>query len=589
MDSLKALGTSFLFFLLLFTLIGCGGGHGSPSSVGTPTPTPNPTPQSGLSVCGQEGTSCNNPTTIGIGTNEQMVASVSSGTLPALNWSVNGLQGGSAATGTISNSGLYTAPSSFASGKEVTITATSQANSSVSGSVSAVIVDNSLSQAPPVKMGTSGGNATDLVNNGKTITCCSGTLGALMSRGGSFFVLSNNHVLDKSDTGSPGQAISQPGLVDSNCSAAKTIATLTQAGAIKPTTISTTGACAGQPAPCGPAPSNVDAAIAQIVAGEVDTSGNILDLGGLSGNSIGALPPSATLAVAATVLSTNEGVAKSGRRTGLTCSTLQSVSTTVSVQYSASCGGPTAFTATYANQVIINGGNFSAPGDSGSLVVTSDTARPVGLLYGGNSTSSSANLIQDVIGAFTNSSGTPSIVGGVDHAISCSAVANAAAAAAGQSFTALSPQEQQRVSTVREKNAAALMRDPAISSVTAGGSEDSPGEAALVIETTGATKSPVPAVMDGVRTKVVAARGAGQSPVIKSQDFDHAKAVKESHVADLMSQGGIQGVGVGRSSDNPAEPAIVIYVISGVAHAPILPTIDGLRTKIVEGDRFKAY
>jgi hypothetical protein len=516
-----------------------------------------------------------------------MVASVPSGTLPALNWSVNGVQGGSASTGTISGSGLFTAPSSFPSGKEVTITATSQSNSSVSGSVTAVIVDNTLSQTPPVKMGTSGGNATDLVNNGKTITCCSGTLGALVSRGGSFFVLSNNHVLDKSDAGSPGQPISQPGLVDSSCSPAKTVATLTQAGALKPTSISTTGACAGQPAPCGPAPSNVDAAIAQIVAGEVDTSGNILDLGGLSGNSIGALPPSSTLAVPSGVLTANEGVAKSGRRTGLTCSTLQSVSTTVSVQYAASCGGPTAFTATFANQVIINGGNFSAPGDSGSLIVTSDTARPVGLLYGGNNTSSSANPIQDVIGAFTNGSGTPSVVGGADHSISCSAVANAAAAT--QSFAALSPQEQQRVSAVRDKNAAALMRDPAITSVTAEASEDSPGEAALVIETTGATKSPVPAILDNVRTKVVAARAAGQLPVIKSQDFDHAKAVKESHVADLMSQGGIQGVGVGRSSDNPAEAAIVIYVISGVSHAPIPATLDGIRTKIVAGDRFRAY
>src|SRR5262249_36776874 len=159
----------------------------------------------------------------------------------------------------------------------------------------------------------------------------------------------------------------------------------------KPTTISTTGACAGQPAPCGPAPSNVDAAIAQIVAGQVDTSGSILDLGTLSGNSIGALPPSASTASPAIALESGEGVAKSGRRTGVTCSSLQSVIPPVTVQYAATCGGPTAFTATFSNQVIINGGNFSAPGDSGSLVVTSDTARPLGLLYGGNSTSSSAN------------------------------------------------------------------------------------------------------------------------------------------------------------------------------------------------------
>ena len=279
MDTCKALCASFL----LLIAIGCGGGNSS----GNPTPTPTPTPQSALSVCGQEGTGCDSPTTVTVGASEQMVASTASGTLPALNWSVNGVQGGSAATGTINTSGLFTAPSSFPSGKEVTITAASQSNASISGSVRAIIVNNSLAQTPPVEMGTSGGNATDLVNNGKTITCCSGTLGAVMSRGGSFFVLSNNHVLDKSDTGSAGQAITQPGLIDSNCSPAKSVATLTQGAALKPTTVSTTGPCAGQPSPCGPSPSNVDAAIAQIVAGQVDTSGNILNLGAVSGNKIG--------------------------------------------------------------------------------------------------------------------------------------------------------------------------------------------------------------------------------------------------------------------------------------------------------------
>lgn len=579
MNILKALLVSFL----LLIAIGCGGGNSSVA----PTPTPNPTPQSGLSVCGKEGTSCDSPTTIAVGASEQMVASATSGTLPALNWSVNGVQGGSAATGTISTSGLYQAPASFPSGKEVMITATSQSNASVSGSVTAIIVDNALSQTPPVKMGTSGGNATDLVNNGTTITCCSGTLGAVMNRAGTFFVLSNNHVLDKSDTGTPGQAITQPGLIDSNCSPAKTVATLTQGAALKPTSISTTGACAGQPAPCGPAPSNVDAAIAQIAAGQVDTSGSILDLGGVSGSSIGALPPSSTTASPATVMQTGEGVAKSGRRTGLTCSTLQSVITTVSVEYDASCGGAAAFTATFANQVIINGGNFSAPGDSGSLVVTSDTARPVALLYGGNSTSSSANPIQDVISAFTNGSGAPNVVGGADHAISCSAVTNASSQ--NQNFGALSAQEQQRVGAIREKRAPTLLQDPAITSVSIGASDDNPGEGALVIETTGATRSPIPAVADGVRTKVVAARATAQMPALGSQDFAHAIAVKENHVADLISGPGIQGVGVGRSSDNPAEAAIVIYVIIGVSRPAIPATIEGVRTRIVAGDRFRAY
>jgi hypothetical protein len=456
--------------------------------------------------------------------------------------------------------------------------------------------DQHLAQTPPVKMGTTGGNSTDSTTNGKTITCCSGTLGSLWLRGGTFFVLSNNHVLNKSDQGAVGDPITQPGLVDDSCGQQPStlVAHLTQAAALKPTSISTTGACAGQPAPCGPAPSNVDAAIAAIVAGTVDTTGTILDLGPVGSTSIAPALPSSNLANPATVLANNEGVAKSGRSTGLTCSTLQAVGTTVSVVYNASCGGAAAFTSTFTNQVIINGGSFSSMGDSGSLIVTSDTARPIALLYGGNTTSTSANPIQDVINAFT-SGGTPSVVGGGDHAVSCAAQAKGPSAppAPSAGFSALSAQERQRVAAAQGKNASALMQDPAIRSVTAGASQDNAQEGALVIQVSGDTRSPIPAVIDGVRTRIVAATRTGLSPmpVLNTQDMDQAIAVKDDQAAALMSQAGgaIQGVGVGRSDDNPAEAAIVIYMLTGMERPAIPATLEGVRTKIVEGDRFRAF
>jgi hypothetical protein len=65
--------------------------------------------------------------------------------------------------------------------------------------------------------------------------------------------------------------------------------------------------------------------------------------------------------------------------------------------------------------------------------------------------------------------------------------------------------------------------------------------------------------------------------------------VKEAHVADLMHQPGTQGVGVSISEDNPAETAISIFLVKGVAHPPIPAVIDGVRTKIFEGARFKAF
>lgn len=581
MDLLKAICASALLFLIL---IGCGGGSSTPP----PTPTPTPTPSIVVSP---------SSATVALSAHQAFTAT-SNGSPVAVNWSVNGIAGGNSTVGTIDVNGNFTGPASFPSPNTDTVTATLQSDATKTGSASVKVVfpnDNHVAQSPPVKMGTTGGNSTDLVNNGKTITCCSGTLGSLWLRGGTFFILSNNHVLDKSDQGKVGDPITQPGLVDDNCGtlASTTVANLTEAAALKPTSNGGPG-CAGEPTPCGPAPSNVDAAIAAIMVGTVDTMGPILDLGAAGTSSIAAAPPSSTLAVPATVLASAEGVAKSGRSTGLTCSTLQAVSTTVSVVYAASCGGATAFTATFSNQVIVNGGSFSAAGDSGSLIVTSDTARPVALLYGGNSTSTSANPIQDVITAFTNGSGTPAIVGAAsDHTVSCDPTANgpSASPAPSASFAALSSQERQRVAAVQQRHAAELMRDRAITRVDIGASQDSPGEGALVIHVSGPARAAIPAVIDGVRTKIVPAAPAGslQMPALSARDMDDAVAVKEGHAAALMAQPGIQGVGVGRSDDNPTETAIVIFVISGVSHPAIPQALDGVRTKIVEGDRFRAF
>src|SRR5438477_12375400 len=106
-------------------------------------------------------------------------------------------------------------------------------------------------------------------------------------------------------------------------------------------------------------PSNVDAAIAQIVPGMVDTSGTILDLAGANQPAA----PSATLADPNTVLSSNEGVAKVGRSSGLTCSTVISVSTALTINYETGCGSSTSFKVAYTNQLVISGSSFSAAGD----------------------------------------------------------------------------------------------------------------------------------------------------------------------------------------------------------------------------------
>ncbi len=544
----------------------CGGGG---------TPPPPPPPPVTLSVIPAS-------SSVTIGTTQLFTFSVSSGVPPAVNWSVNGVPGGNATVGIIDTSGLYHSPATFPTPNTFTVTATEQTDATKTASASVIVTypnDNNLSQTNPIKMGTSGGNSTDSVVSGTTTTCCSGTLGSLLSRGGVTYILSNNHVLDKSDKGAVNDPITQPGLVDTKCQpSADIVAHLSEAAPLQT--------------------SNADAAIAQAVAGTVDTTGAILDLGAANGTTIAAAPPSSTLAVPASVFSTNEQVAKSGRSTGLTCSTLQSVGTNVRVSYDTACGGTVAFMVLFTNQVIINGGKFSASGDSGSLVVTADTARPVGLLFAGNTTSSTANPIQDIIAKFTSAAGAPTIVGGGDHAVSCVPTAiNSAAVSAGPSAANLSSQEIERATETRDRNAPQLMQDLAITRVEVGASADNPKEAAVVIHLSGPPTRSIPQALDGVRTRVIFGgdsagqpqSGVAQRVGLPLESIQGAMAVKDAHAERLMAQEAIQGVGVGISDDNPAEPALVIYVETGKQYTPIPPVIDRLRTKIVEGDRFRAF
>jgi hypothetical protein len=563
-DMLK-ISIACLFTLML---ISCGGG-------GSSTPPPPPPPPPGLTVSPSSAT-------VALGASQQFSATSSTtGMAVTASWSVNNVQGGNSTLGTIDGTGKYTAPASLPSPNTLTVTASASGASGNATLTVAFPIDNRAAQTVPVKMGTSGGDATDFVDSGGTRTCCSGTLGALVTRGGATFILSNNHVLAKSDApGTTGDNTQQPGLVDNRCDVASAppatlVGNLTEAAPLKPSPCS--------PSPCtGPAPSNVDAAIAAINVVNVDGSGAILDLGVAGSSSIAAARPSSTVAIPAV----GQSVAKSGRSTGLTCSAIGSVTTDVKVQYNATCGGSTAFTSTFTNQLIINGGSFSSSGDSGALVVTSDKAQPVGLLFAGDNTSTTANPIQDVLAAFAGG-GATTIVGGPDHAVSCqpTAAPSLASGTPAPSSANLSAQEMERATTAKDKVANRLLENRAISEVTVGASVDNPQEAALVITVDEATI--VPAVIEGVRTRVMYAYSP--APRARVDATNGATLLKRATAQRLMQQSAIQGVGIGISDDNPAEPAMVIYVVSGVARAAIPAMIDGLRTKIIEGDRFRAF
>ncbi len=103
--------------------------------------------------------------------------------------------------------------------------------------------------------------------------------------------------------------------------------------------------------------------------------------------------PTSTLVEASLGLS----VKKEGRTTGVTIGQISEVNVTVVVCYA---GFPVCTkSARFVNQFAV-AGSFSAGGDSGSLIVTSSTNNPVGLLFAGSSSRTLGNRIQAVLDYF---------------------------------------------------------------------------------------------------------------------------------------------------------------------------------------------
>ncbi len=201
--------------------------------------------------------------------------------------------------------------------------------------------------------------------------CCLGTLGSLVTDGTSQYILSNNHVLARLNKGVAGEPIEQPGTLDVNCSPSPSeyVANLTRF----------------LPLDFAPTDSNVvDCAIAQVIPGQVDPSGAILDIGQISDQIISS--PSLGLSVK-----------KSGRTTGLTTGTVTGLNATIPIRYAVSCGSSDSVTANFVHQVKFSG--MSDHGDSGSLIVenVASCPRPVALLFAGSASTTFGNPIDSVL------------------------------------------------------------------------------------------------------------------------------------------------------------------------------------------------
>ncbi len=245
-------------------------------------------------------------------------------------------------------------------------------------------------QTRPIGLGTGGSNVEDLYQEG---LCTAGTLGSLVEgRKGVLYILSNNHVLARINEAALGERIIQPATFDQQCDNA----TFNDPTFYDPDVVANLSdfvrlAFGGFAGPFFKFKANfVDAAIAEIVdATTVDTSGAIRDI-------IGSVDPNPAPAAVALA------VKKSGRGSGLTTGTVSALAVEAFICYFDPCdifNHPENF-ARFVDQILIGPGNFSKPGDSGSLITTNDGNNlPVALLFGGSSTNTIANPIPAVLSA----------------------------------------------------------------------------------------------------------------------------------------------------------------------------------------------
>jgi len=508
----------------------------------------------------------------------------------------------------------YTAPSTFSALQSVRIIATVNGTNTQAAlhvllnnaGVNSSALTNQAAQTGLIALGASGSNDgdydvyKDAAGDSYVADCCGGTLGALVEdTEHNQFILSNNHVLAESDQGRIGDTIDQPGLIDDACRP------LSQQGS----TVRPVGTLRYF-VPLATNESNVDAALAAVTPGAVSSDGSILQLGqtgaGIN-SSLNAAPPVA--GSGETLNAQNlDGlrVVKSGRTTGLTCSTVESVNLAVKVDYYKDCAETQPYyTKTFTGQIGIGGDSFSDSGDSGSLVLDAANAQPVGLFYaagtdGNGNGLSIANPIADVLTELGNQSGSKlSIVGGkTGHAISCLSYDNNTEAAA---LPALSQAaETQAKNAVQNAAAEIVNHEKGVLGVVAGESADSPGEAAVIVYVDKTRPNTiVPQTIAGVRTVVILTDAQsvanGTAPRLPASTagiqlsagaLSSAAIVERENASQFFADPAIFGVGVTQSRDNPQEAALLVLVDLNKAAKAMAPTVGGLRVRYMQMHRF---
>lgn len=466
---------------------------------------------------------------------------------------------------------------------------------------------NQALQTGAIALGSSGGNDNDFDTyqdgSGQSYVadCCGGTLGALVEDSShDQYILSNNHVLAESDQGRPGDTIDQPGMIDDGCvPLSHAGSTLRPVGTLK------------YIVPLATTQTNVDAALASVATGAVDPDGSILQLASpahpaRSTEMLGAAPPMAGDGEALTASNLNGlRLAKSGRTTGLTCSTVAAVDLSVKVDYFKDCAETQPYyTKTFTGQIGIAGDRFSDSGDSGALVVDASNAEPVGLFFAGGTDGkghglSIANPIGDVLRELSAQTGSNmSVVGtSTPHSVACVRYDTKPPAIS----VPVSAASKARADHVALTTAASLVNpEKGILEVASGASLDSPGEAAVIVYVNSAkAEAGVPPTLDGVRTQVIRTDAsalardlAPKQPastdglVLNADSLAKAKAAVAQYAPGLLQDPAIFGVGVAQSLDNPADAALLVLVDPNLTPRAMPVTLGGLRVRYMKLNRF---
>jgi hypothetical protein len=406
-------------------------------------------------------------------------------------------------------------------------------------------------QSRPIQLGTSGGNINDMSSG----FCCSGTLGALVEDGSVQYVLSNNHVLARTNVTAPGEGIIQPGLIDQHPACAQNMADIVA----NLSDFAVIGFKVEKPIPLN----EIDAAIAQVVSGAVEPNGAILD--------VGLISPETAEAVL------GQAVKKSGRTTGLTTGVIQDIDVTVDVAYTKECGMGGTQIARFINQIVIGPAGFCAGGDSGSLIVEDVASNPraIGLLFAGSSKTTVANPINAVLSAFgVTMVGVPpepkptgSISGTVTRSTDGSPIEGA--------IVAVDTGE----SVATGADGMYLITGVVIGNHSINASFDD-----FKAQTKTATVDEGNTIVD---FSLKPHKGRGKA--LGHAAIDHAKQVKKRHEQTIFQISGVVGTGVGLSETG--QPVIDIYFKDDLAksRAQIPAVLDDVPVRATVTGQFEAF